>query len=239
MSAALRLSIETKRYGGRDALAPLRLDVADGEFVALLGPSGAGKTTLLQLIAGLDRDYRGCIVRGGGRIGMVFQEPRLLPWLSVRDNLALVGADEAGIDALLAAVGLREHAGVYAHRLSGGMQRRVALARAFAIRPRLLLLDEAFVSVDVPTRAQLYALLLALWARERPTVLCVTHELREALLLADRLLFFSAAPGRVIAERRVPLPRPRRDDDVALEALARQWRPLLDGIGDTVQADVP
>lgn len=235
----LALTIRDKRHAGAQhpLLSDLALDLRSGEFVALVGPSGAGKTTLLNIVAGLDARYDGRIERDpAARLGIVFQEPRLLPWLSLRDNLRLVCSDEALIDELLAITGLQAHAQQHAAKLSGGMQRRVALARAFAVRPELLLLDEPFVSLDEPVRMQLHLQLLRLWQRERPTVLLVTHDLREAIALADRVLFLSPPPTRLRFDRRVSLARPRALDSGTVELLYRSW---LRNCPDLLGAPVP
>jgi NitT/TauT family transport system ATP-binding protein len=217
--SALEVNVRSKRYGGGPpVLEDLHFAVPAGGIVALSGPSGVGKTTLLDLLAGLSAEYDGEIGLGGRpltaadmRLGMVFQEPRLMPWLSVRQNIALVVPDaraEAGwIDELLAAVGLAERADAWPRALSGGMQRRVALARAFAVRPQLLLLDEPFISLDAPTAQQLRNLLLGLWQRLRPTVVLASHDLEDAIALADRILFLSASPAQVLIDQPLPAPR--------------------------------
>lgn len=219
----LKVQLRHKRYEGRaaDTLAALDFELAPGEFSAIVGPSGAGKTTLLKIIAGLDPDYDGSIgLAAEASIGFVFQEPRLLPWLSVGDNLRLVqpALDARSLDEALARVGLAGHAGTFPQRLSGGMQRRVSLLRAFLVRPQLLLLDEPFISLDAPTAESLYALLLELRRDIQPTTLLVTHDLREALALADRIIFVSRSPAQVILDHRVELPRPRRRDDAGVAA---------------------
>ncbi|GAC1624117.1 MAG: ABC transporter ATP-binding protein [Nevskia sp.] len=238
----LVVKLEHKRYEGRDAdtLAALDFELAPGEFAAIVGPSGAGKTTLLKIIAGLDPNYDGRVLRDTrARLGFVFQEPRLLPWLSVEANLRLVqpALDEATLHAALARVGLAGSAKAYPLRLSGGMQRRVALLRAFLIQPELLLLDEPFISLDAPTAESLYALLLELRRDIQPTTLLVTHDLREALALADRILFVSKSPAQVILDHPVNLPRPRRRDDAcvaeAQAALLEQHPELLTGLSNS------
>ncbi|TCO83398.1 NitT/TauT family transport system ATP-binding protein [Plasticicumulans lactativorans] len=221
--AALALEVRAKRWPGatQPLLAGLRLAVVPGEFVALVGPSGSGKSTLLGLAAGLDTDFDGRIERPPGAPGVVFQEPRLLPWLSALDNVRLVlhGADdERRARDWLAAMGLGEALGRRPGELSGGMQRRVALARAFAIAPRWLLLDEPFVSLDAPVAAGLRALLLEHWQATRALVLLVTHALDEALALADRVVFLGGRPARVLLDHRVGLPRPRAPAAVARHA---------------------
>lgn len=224
----LDVAITRKCYPDRGgephvALSGLRLRAAPGEFVCVVGPSGCGKSTLLNLVGGLDRDVDGRVGGTPGRIGYMFQEPRLMPWLTVLDNVLLVGDGSAAAQMrareLLVAMELGEVLDAFPARLSGGMRRRVALARAFAIEPRLLLMDEPFVSLDAPTAQRLRAMLMALWQRCGSTVLFVTHDLREALALADRVCFLSAAPGRVVLELAVELPRPRLPDDAGVAAL--------------------
>ncbi len=233
--STVRVHVRRKVYPGasRPALEDLRLSAASGEILAILGPSGAGKSTLLNIVAGLDRAVDGDVeidgrppeADGGApvRIGMMFQTSRLMPWLTVLDNVRLVlGRDPdsaARARQLLRDVGLDDVSTAFPGRLSGGMQRRVALARAFAVRPDLLLLDEPLVSLDGPMAARLRRCLLDLWATLRPTVLYVTHELREALAVADRVLFLSSGPGRVVLELPVDVPRPREPGDAAVGAL--------------------
>lgn len=246
----LEIDIVRKTYpdrGGRShvALQGLRLAAWPGEFLCLVGPSGCGKSTLLNLIIGLDRDMEGRVTLDGRvpdkGIGVMFQEPRLMPWLTVLDNVLLVADDpqQARPRAieLLRAMELGDVLHTYPGRLSGGMQRRVALARAFVIEPPLLLMDEPFVSLDAPTADRLRSMLVDLWQRRRSTIVFVTHDLREALALADRVCFLSAAPGRVVLEMPVELPRPRAPNDVAvLELQARllaQHPDLLAGLVTT------
>jgi ABC-type nitrate/sulfonate/bicarbonate transport system ATPase subunit len=221
----LKVRIRRKTFPGKpaDVLAGLAFDAGAGEFIALVGPSGAGKTTILNLVGGLDRDMEGEILINGQpltdrqthpvRYGYMFQEPRLMPWLTVEDNVRLVldGMDDSTERArqLLREVELEGNERSFPRQLSGGMQRRVALARAFAVRPMLLLMDEPFISLDAPTAARLREQLLILWEELRPTVLFVTHDLREALSLADRVIFLSGSPARVVKELRIDVPRPR------------------------------
>ncbi len=220
------IEIEGKDFDGREVIGPLRLQLDPGEFIALVGPSGCGKTTLLNLVAGLDRNYAGNIRLPSPRLGYVFQAPRLMPWLTVRQNLELVYR-EAVIDtpALLQQFGLADCAESFPSRLSGGMRRRVALARAFAIEPELLLLDEPFLSLDQPSANQLRDLLIEQWQARGSSVVFVTHALDEALALADRILFLSQKPMRLLSEYRVETPRPRR---VGSEAIAREATALLE-----------
>ena len=236
LTPILRARIAEKRYPGiggappHVALKDLAVSVAAGEFVALVGPSGCGKTTFLNVVAGLDRDFIGELAlmpaENGRepRIGYVFQNPRLLPWRTVRENLALVlrpDQDPAILDRLLRAVELEGARNVYPGRLSGVMSRRAAIARAFAVEPDLLLMDEPFVSLDEQSAGRLRDLLLELWGTRPTTVLFVTHDLREAVFLADRLLLLSPAPGRVLAEVPVPLSREARHDRAAADKLYR------------------
>ena len=245
----VEVSIGDKTYpahagkAAHSALSALNFQVPGGQFVCLVGPSGCGKTTLLNLIGGLDDGYDGTIEFGDSdaerRIGFMFQSPRLMPWLTVLENVRLVTNSRADSDRareLLVQMGLADVLDAYPSTLSGGMRRRVALARAFAIEPQLLLLDEPFVSLDQPIAERLRTLLLELWQARPTTVLFVTHDVREALSLADRILFLSATPGRLVYDMEVSLPRPRHIDDPAVEAERRHLlvaRPgLLAGLGD-------
>jgi ABC-type nitrate/sulfonate/bicarbonate transport system ATPase subunit len=244
--AELAVDIQGKDFTAPDGEPrPVLRDVAfrvrPGEFVALLGPSGCGKTTLLNLVAGLDTQFVGsvyvdCTPPASLRIGYVFQQPRLLPWRTVFENIALVlprDADAASIRALLDEVGLAGAHDVYPHRLSLGMARRAAIARAFAIRPELLLMDEPFVSLDAAAADRLRQVLVDLWRSHPTTVLFVTHDLEEAVMLADRILILSDAPGRLLADVPVTLPRAQRPDRALLDAfrndLAERQRRLLAG----------
>ena len=233
MMEPLRILIDAKYFSGpeggpqRRILAPIELQLNPGEFVVLVGPSGCGKSTLLHIVAGLDRAFRGKILwptarRGSSRLGYVFQNPRLLPWLRVRDNIELIlekpSTKQSRVDALLHATGLDEFGHFYPDQLSLGMQRRVALARAFAVEPYLLLMDEPFVSLDQPTANQLRELLIRVWSTHRSTVLFVTHDLLEAVTLADRIVFLSASPARVIGDAEVDIPRSQRGRTELIEA---------------------
>ena len=222
----LSVTIQSKQFAnGSCAIRKLSFTARPGEFVAIVGPSGAGKTTLLKIISGLDKAFEGQLqLPAAGRIGFMFQEPRLMPWLTVAQNLALVDKTASGerLTACLSQVGLKDCADLFPNQLSGGMQRRVALLRAFLVAPQLLLMDEPFQSLDAPTADQLRAHLLELWQGSQPTVLFVTHNLHEALALADRVLFLSAGPSRIALDLPLELPRPRGVDSPAVQALAQQ-----------------
>ena len=238
MTRELMVAIQEKSFirpdgGPLMVLRDIAFRMKLGEFVAIVGPSGAGKTTLLNIIAGLDPDFIGSVRLNGtplaaAPIGFVFQEPRLLPWRTVFENIALVlprGADQAVVMRLLAELGLADASATYPSRLSLGMARRVALARALVVEPELMLLDEPFVSLDEATATRLRALLLALWRTLPCGILLVTHDLREAVELADRILLFSTAPGRLIADIAVTLPRDRRSDRAAIDATCAEIAP--------------
>jgi ABC-type nitrate/sulfonate/bicarbonate transport system ATPase subunit len=211
----LEVAIKQKYYsaatGGRlKVLDGLSLTLSSGEVGALVGPSGCGKTTLLRIIAGLDGDYEGKLtLPDHGRLGVVFQEPRLLPWRTVEQNVRLAApeATDANLDVLFGTLGLARHRNHYPGELSLGLARRVALARAFAVGPDLLLLDEPFVSLDDALAARLREELAELVTRSPVTTLLVTHDVEEAIGLADRLFLLSPSPARVVAE--VPIARPR------------------------------
>ena len=217
------------RGGPLPVLRDLCLDVAAGESLVVLGPSGCGKSTLLRLVAGLDRPTAG-IVRLGDRVvtetdprcAVVFQEPRLLPWRTVAANVLLGArrlADRPSPQALLALVGLVGFERAYPHQLSGGMAQRVALARALIGHPEVLLLDEPFASLDALTRLRMQDLLADACRRLRPTVVLVTHDVDEALYLADRIVILGQRPATVVASVAVPQPRPRDRGDLSLAPL--------------------
>jgi NitT/TauT family transport system ATP-binding protein len=205
--------------GRRNVLADLAFRLGYGEVGALVGPSGCGKTTVLRIIAGLDRDYDGIVqLPHHGRLGVMFQEPRLLPWRTVEDNVRLAAPDAspAALAALFETLGLATHRQNFPGELSLGLARRVAMARAFAVEPDLLLLDEPFVSLDAALAAQLGQALIDLVTRNPVTTLLVTHDIEEAIGLADRIFLLSASPCRVIAEVPINRPRtPRKPDEVA------------------------
>ncbi|MCU1397914.1 MAG: putative transporter ATP-binding protein [Acidimicrobiales bacterium] len=212
-----------------DALRDVDLSIGRGEFVSLLGPSGCGKSTLLRIIGGLHGPSTGTVTvdgldpdaaRAGKQFGLVPQSPALLPWRTVAQNVRFLTSLHRGraahsvmsdpeIDGLLEAVGLSAFAGSYPHELSGGMQQRASLVRAFSLGAPILLMDEPFAALDEITRADMRYLLLDLWSRINTTVVFVTHSVTEAAILSDRVVVMAARPGRVAAEHRIDLPRPR------------------------------
>ena len=200
-----------------------------GLIGVLVGPSGCGKTTMLRIIAGLDTDYQGTVVcPAAGRLGVVFQEPRLLPWRTVEDNVRLVapGADPAKLETLFHVLELTHHRSHYPGELSLGLARRVALARALAVAPDILLLDEPFVSLDDALAARLRDELVTLVGNRALTTLMVTHDVDEAVRVADRVFLLSARPAGILAEVSIPTPRAARieADIVSIKAeIARQF----------------
>ena len=219
----LTLSAISKTYAnGVQALSNVSLSVEAGEIVALVGGSGCGKTTLLRLISGLEHPTSGKVMIDGEAIdnphpavGIAFQEARLLPWLPVADNIGFGLADlpraerEARIDAALLRVGLAGYGNRWPRELSGGQAQRVSIVRALVTRPKALLLDEPFSALDAMTRASLHEHLLALWETHQPTMVIVTHDVEEAVTLADRAIVMQPRPGRVFADIKLDLPRPR------------------------------
>lgn len=216
-----------------EALKGVNLEVEDafsaagrdiGEFRVLLGPSGCGKSTLLRMIAGLDKPTSGQVLVNGEVVthpgkdrGMVFQKYTSFPWLTVADNIAygmkINGVPEAQrketVDRLLQSVGLSEFANVYPETLSGGMQQRVAIARTLALRPSVILMDEPFGALDAQTRSDMQQLLLQIWDETACTILFVTHDVEEAVYLADRIFIMSSHPGTIVEDVEVPFDRPR------------------------------
>lgn len=219
----------TRAFGDDRVLDDLDLEIAPGEFVALLGRSGSGKSTLLRILADLDDGVTGSL-EVDGTVAMAFQEPRLLPWKTVLANtvLGLRGAEPKRVAReALQEVGLADRADAWPRTLSGGQAQRVSLARALVREPRLLLLDEPFSALDALTRITMHRLVLSLWQRHRPAVLLVTHDVDEALALADRVLVLR--DGRIEFESRVVVSaRPRNRDDAELIALRTR---LLSALG--------
>lgn len=231
-------------------LSDVNFTVDRGEFVAILGPSGCGKSTVLRLIAGLEQPTGGQVAIGGRRVSVtdercavVFQEPRLLPWRTVASNVALgarrrkgKGSQTDRIARLLSEVGLSESADAWPHQLSGGMAQRVGLARGLAAEPDVLLLDEPFAALDALTRLRMQDLLLEVREHHQQTVVLVTHDIDEALYLADRIIILGERPARVVATHHVPVPRPR---DRSNPVIGRIRDDILRrfGVGTTVERE--
>jgi ABC-type nitrate/sulfonate/bicarbonate transport system ATPase subunit len=249
----LRSTAKVFRSGGRRTVAfsGVDLTIAPGEFVCLLGPSGCGKSTLLRVIAGMLTADEGSVTVAGHRVtgpgadrGMLFQQPMLFPWLTARNNVLFGprahrsrGLDErsdaellADTDAILETVGLTEFADAYPHELSGGMQHRAAFARAVITRPSVLLMDEPFGALDAITRMRMQQFLLSMWEKYRITILFVTHDIEEAILLGDRIVLMGGRPPGLTQIIDVPLDRPRAIDSVdatAVLATKRHIRSVL------------
>jgi NitT/TauT family transport system ATP-binding protein len=216
-----------------EAIRDVSMEVSSGEFVAILGPSGCGKSTLLELCAGLEPVSGGEILIGGEKVAgpnpkavMVFQEHSLFPWLNVEDNVVFgLKMKKENLNArwrrgreVLERVKLVKFAKHYPHQLSGGMKQRVAIARALVGNPEFMLMDEPFAALDFQTRVLMQQFLLEVWGGFKSTILFVTHQIDEAVALADRVVVMSAAPGRVLEEVRIDLPRPRSMTDPAFNA---------------------
>ncbi|KPA88461.1 MULTISPECIES: ABC transporter ATP-binding protein [Pseudomonas] len=225
----------SRRFGGQAVLDALDLEIAPGEFVALLGSSGSGKTTLLRALAGLDRIDEGRLAVPEP-LAAVFQEPRLMPWKRAWRNVALGlrGTEpKARALAALAEVGLAHRVGAWPHTLSGGEAQRVALARALVREPKLLLLDEPFAALDALTRIRMHQLIVDLWRAHEPAVLLVTHDVDEAVLLADRVVVL--ANGRIAEQIPIRLPRPRQVASPTFQTLRARLLELL-GVEQPVAA---
>ncbi|PZW45912.1 NitT/TauT family transport system ATP-binding protein [Humitalea rosea] len=249
------------RYGGVEgtlALKDCSLTVGKGEFVAVVGPSGCGKSTLMRLVTGLWPMTQGNVIVAGQEVdrplssaGMAFQAPTLLPWRTILANVMLplevvephrrrLRSERAMYDAkarrLLAMVGLKGFEEKFPYQLSGGMQQRASLCRALIHDPALLMLDEPFGALDIFTREDLWLELQTVCQTLKPTVILVTHDLREAVFLADRVLVMSSRPGRIIAERKVPFPRPRTMEDIYKPEFQALLHDLREHISDARRA---
>lgn len=246
---AVTVRIDKKIYpdNKETTIDDLSFSAKKGEFVAIVGPSGSGKTTLLNIIAGIDNQFEGDVSfkdnsRTNPTLSFMFQDARLLPWLTVQENIELVLdktplTNNNKIHELLLKVNLNNFSDKYPNQLSGGMQRRVSMVRAFIANPELLLMDEPFQSLDEPTADELRLMLLELWRDTQATILFVTHSLREALALADRIIFLSHSPANIIYDYIVELERPRQLEDLKVNELhsklLKQYPNLLSGSLDT------
>ncbi len=238
----LQLQSVGKTYpNGVRALESVNVDVKPGELLAIVGGSGCGKSTLLRAVSGLDTPSHGSVVLDGvtikspqEKIGIIFQEPRLLPWLTVAQNVGFGLEDRpreerrSRVAEALARVGLSEKANVWPRELSGGQAQRVAIARALVPRPEVLLLDEPFSALDAFTRTDLQDHLLDLWSDLRPTLILVTHDVEEAIVLADRILVMKPRPGMIFDEIVDDLPRPRDRQSAAFDHVKRRVLAALD-----------
>lgn len=221
----LEIHVTRKTFGATTVLHEINLELHANEIVSLLGPSGCGKSTLLRIIAELDRDFEGSLQRTQADVAFVFQEPRLMPWLTVEQNIGFSDDghyDKAWVEQLINEVGLNGFAQALPKALSGGMAQRVAIARGLYSRPRILLLDEPFSAVDAFTRMKLQDLLLQLAARHAIALLLVTHDIDEALYLSDRVLVMDNRPSNIRQTLKVRLPHPRDRRDITLAQLKAQ-----------------
>ena len=241
--AELRFESISKAYNGSLVLADVNLTVSAGSFTVFIGPSGCGKTTLLEIAAALVLPTEGQVILGnkpivepGPETAIVFQHHNLFEWMTVRDNVAFglqaqgIGRAERRLRAgkLLADVGLIEHAAKLPRELSGGMRQRVAIARALVLNPQVLLLDEPFSSLDYQTRRVMQRYLLSMWHHAQATIVMVTHDLDEALMLADQIVLFSGSPGRIIDVIQLPIDRPRNPEDRQLQTIRVKLRQHLE-----------
>ena len=212
-----------------NAIKDMQFIVPQGEFCCLVGPSGCGKTTLLNMLSGLDKKLEGVIkyqdetFPNDWQIGYMFQEPRLMPWLTVKQNVSIVtnqtSEELSHSEDLINEMDLTKYMNAFPSQLSGGMQRRVAIARAFVNKPKILLLDEPFISLDMTVANLLRKMLIKLWENQKTTIIFVTHDLREAIFLGDRILFLSKGPSKVIHDLRIDIDRPREIEDDQMEKI--------------------
>ena len=205
------------------------LKIPTGELLCIFGPSGCGKTTLLNIVAGLDNKFNGFITYNKKiseeKISYLFQAPRLFPWLTAQENIEFPIKKEKNCkkisNNLLEKIGLKKFANSFPNKLSGGMQRRIALARAFSTNPEVLLLDEPFISLDNKIADQLRKLLISLWKQKNPIIIFVTHDLTEAIQLSDRIIFLSNLPAKILLDYKIHIKRPRKINSAAVSSLKR------------------
>ena len=234
MSTSISIDIKEKIFVDSNNINPSHIAIKDfqliipkAQFCSIVGPSGCGKTTLLNLIAGIDKSLKGTINLEKNKnikdikLAYMFQTPRLLPWLNVLENVEVVlNKEQRKSDRardILKIMGLEKFLNYFPQKLSGGMQRRVALARSFASQPELFILDEPFVSLDEPAANLLREMLLNLWEKEPTTILFVTHDLKEAIYLSDRIVFLSKSPTKVLSEKKILINRPRDYNSLDIE----------------------
>ena len=198
----INIDIVNKKYNKESIIKDIKISIKDSEFLSIIGPSGCGKTTLLNIIAKLDENYEGHINGDFSNIGFMFQDHRLLPWLTIKENLLLISIDKDinEINRLMKNIGLENILDEYPNKLSGGMARRVSLIRAFINKPKIILLDEPFISLDYPTATNLKKDFITFYNEFKPTVILVTHDLSEAILLSNRIIFLAKNPAKVILE---------------------------------------
>ena len=235
--------LKTQNKQGKNLIFKnLNLTIKKGQFVSFFGPSGCGKTTLLNIISGLDKDLDGRVQQWSKKsqniatqdistqysfsnISYMFQTPRLFPWLTAIENIKYPIKKKKNSEKiafeLIKKIGLEKYKNQYPNRLSGGMQRRIALARAFAPNPNILLLDEPFISVDKKISNSLRKLLIKLWNKNKPTIIFVTHDLEEAIVLAERICFFSNLPSKILLDYKINLARPRKENSKAFLSLKK------------------
>jgi ABC-type nitrate/sulfonate/bicarbonate transport system ATPase subunit len=230
----INIDIREKKFKKENILEEIKISLQDSEFLSIIGPSGCGKTTLLNIIAKLDEDYDGFIEGDFSNIAFMFQDHRLLPWLSVKENLLLVSIDKDldEINRLIKLVGLDDILNEYPNKLSGGMARRVSLIRAFINKPKLILLDEPFISLDYPTASALKKDFLNFCKEFNPTVILVTHDISEAIYLSNRILFLSKNPAKIIYEFENPNNQEfnlKKIDEIKNELLEKHPK-ILEGI---------
>ena len=231
---AININIRKKEFfnnkvqQSHTAIEDFNLKISKGEFCSIIGPSGCGKTTLLNMICGLDKSLDGHISFGNNKsleninIAYMFQTPRLLPWLNVVQNVEVVlnkNKINSNSKEILSLMGLKEFLNYYPNKLSGGMQRRVALARSFASKPELLIMDEPFTSLDEPVANLLREMLVETWTRRPTTIIFVTHDIKEAIFLSDRIVFLSKSPAKVIKDIKIDITRPRKVNNKKIEKI--------------------